>query len=237
MARAPKSKPATAEARPTRAPKPRKAKPAAATERLDELCHLLAEAIRDAPRAVDFEGLAEHLYAFAAQAPKLAARMDGSATAIAEQIAGLARVAPGIVELIGEAMRVASSLATATTGLEQAAARLEAASRGAGEALPTPPSEKLVADLREALARVDTARTAIVDALDALPRAADYEPFAKQLREIASVSPSLMEWMGEVPRVAAPLRDSVERLWEAASVLKAAGAILDGCIAVAKEGS
>ena len=61
MARAPKRKPAATEAKPTRAPKARKAKTPAAGDRLDELCHLLAEAIRDAPRAADFEGLAEHL--------------------------------------------------------------------------------------------------------------------------------------------------------------------------------
>ena len=46
-----------------------------------------------------------------------------------------------------------------------------------------------------------------------LPRREEYAPAAAQLREIASVSPTLLDWMAEVPRLSAPLRDSVERGW------------------------
>ena len=47
-----------------------------------------------------------------------------------------------------------------------------------------------------------------------------------QLREIASVSPSLMEWLREVPLLSTPLAESVRSLQEAAGDLKEARALL-----------
>lgn len=73
----------------------------------------------------------------------------------------------------------------------------------------TPPLEDVV---RDAVAR---ARLRLAEALARLPRAEDYEPVARNLRELASVSPSLLDWLGEVPPLAAPLADSVTDLREA----------------------
>ena len=63
---------------------------------------------------------------------------------------------------------------------------------------------------------VASARLHLKEALGRLPRAKDYEPVARNLRELASVSPSLLDWLGEVPPLATPLADSVADLREAA---------------------
>ena len=85
-------------------------------------------------------------------------------------------------------------------------ALLQAAS---GRAVPEP---RLPAAVREAVA---SARLRLAEALTRLPRAEDYEPVARNLRELATVSPSLLDWLGEVPPLAAPLADSVSDLREA----------------------
>ena len=64
-------------------------------------------------------------------------------------------------------------------------------------------------------AAVASARLHLNEALGRLPRAEDYEPVARNLRELASVSPSLLDWLGEVPPLATPLADSVADLQEA----------------------
>jgi hypothetical protein len=80
---------------------------------------------------------------------------------------------------------------------------------------------------REALLRIDSARGAILEALASIPRAEDYAPFARQLREIASVSPSLLTWLSEVPTLSAPLASSMRSLLDAASSLQEALEILE----------
>jgi ABC-type transporter Mla subunit MlaD len=73
---------------------------------------------------------------------------------------------------------------------------------------------------------VDSAREAILEALNGLPRDADYAPVAAQLRELATVSPSLMEWLREVPKVATPLAEALRNLHQAAADLTAASDLL-----------
>ena len=73
-----------------------------------------------------------------------------------------------------------------------------------------PPSADAAA--RDAVA---SARRRLAEALARLPRAEDYEPVARSLRELCSVSPSLLDWLGEVPPLTAPLADSVTDLREA----------------------
>ena len=77
--------------------------------------------------------------------------------------------------------------------------------------------------VREAVA---SARLRLAEALTRLPRAEDYEPVARNLRELASVSPSLLDWLGEVPPLSAPLADSVTDLREALHELDRALALL-----------
>jgi hypothetical protein len=141
------------------------------------------------------------------------------------------KVSPALVESLRAFPRLASPLAGWVSGLEQVAARLEAASRDLGA------SVRIVSrasgsvrreEVREALERIASARATLVEALESLPRGAAYAPLARQLREIATVSPSLMAWLEGVPAVTAPLEDSVRGLWEAAGELKEAQLRLEG---------
>ena len=74
------------------------------------------------------------------------------------------------------------------------------------------PSPAGTAEARAALA---SAREHLKAALERLPRREAYEPAARNLREMASVSPSLMSWLAEVPALSAPLADSMANLREA----------------------
>ena len=93
--------------------------------------------------------------------------------------------------------------------------RLAAAAPALLSALSAAPvSPKPTGDdaVREAVA---SARLRLAEALTRLPLAEDYEPVARNLRALASVSPSLLDWLGEVPVLAAPLATSVADLREA----------------------
>jgi hypothetical protein len=91
---------------------------------------------------------------------------------------------------------------------------------------PAPPSPtpglaaRAAETLHEVAQELDTLRTQLVAALDTLPSAEEYTPVAQQLRELASVSPSLLEWMEEVPRLSAPLSHSVDGLRDSADRLE-----------------
>ena len=80
--------------------------------------------------------------------------------------------------------------------------------------------------VEEARRHVDAAREALRQALDGLPRDADYRPVAAQLRELASVSPSLLDWLKGVPKLTTPLSGSVAALRRAALDLEAASDLL-----------
>ena len=84
------------------------------------------------------------------------------------------------------------------------------------DALP-PDTAALIQDVS---ARMEAAERAIDDALASLPDESDYGPVAAQLRELATVSPSLMEWMRQVPPLTAPLAQSIEALSRAAKALR-----------------
>lgn len=64
-------------------------------------------------------------------------------------------------------------------------------------------------------AAVRAAREHLEEALRTLPGPADYEPAARNLRAMASVSPSLVAWLREVPTLVTPLAGSVRGLEEA----------------------
>jgi hypothetical protein len=115
-------------------------------------------------------------------------------------------------------------------GLAHVTATLEATGRqlaAAAAALEVEPGQiEMREGLPEVARRLDSAYEAVLEALAGLPRASEYEPAARQLREIASVSPSLMEWLREVPVLSAPLAESVRSLQAAAGDLKEARALL-----------
>jgi hypothetical protein len=78
----------------------------------------------------------------------------------------------------------------------------------------------------EALGRVEAAREAVRRALADLPRESHYAPVAAQLRALASVSPSLMDWLKEVPRLTTPLSESIDALARALEDLETARDLL-----------
>jgi hypothetical protein len=75
---------------------------------------------------------------------------------------------------------------------------------------------------------VTSARDRLAAALERLPEPEDYEPAARNLRELASVSPSLLAWLREeVPALSAPLADSVADLRQALLELERALELMD----------
>jgi hypothetical protein len=172
------------------------------------------EAMLHLPRAEDYEPLATPLREFARTSPALADLLREVVTA-AGPLAGL--VGP---------------LTAAARGLQDAVASVEGTGRqltAALEAARAPKEEEGGGAARGQLtSHIEWALEAVEEALASLPSHSDYTPFARQLRELATVSPSLMEWLQEVPKVTTPLADAVDRLRDAAAELKAARALLKG---------
>ena len=76
--------------------------------------------------------------------------------------------------------------------------------------------------LTEAADRMATAHEAIRGGLASLPRERAYAEAAAHLRELATVSPSLMEWLRQLPEMSLPLGDAIASFDEAARELEAA---------------
>jgi hypothetical protein len=151
-----------------------------------------ADSLLKLPRAEDYEPLAGPLREFA-------------------------KVSPLLAESLSEVLKVAAPLASAVRNLEQVAGSLEQ-SRERLEAARAP--QGLAAPDGEVLAELEAIEVQIAGALASLPADAEYGRFAAQLREIASVSPSLMEWLEQVPRLSQPLAGSVAELAAAATRLR-----------------
>ena len=185
------------------------------SETLDQANHSFSEALLRLPRAEDYEPLAEPLREFARVSPALATALR-DVLAVASPLAAMA--AP-----LSESMR---GLAHVTATLEATGRQLFESAMALGRA--GAPQEAAVPreGLAEVARRLESAHEAVLEALAGLPRPSEYEPAARQLREIASVSPSLMEWLREVPLLTAPLTESVRALQGAAADLKAARDLL-----------
>ena len=153
---------------------------------------------------------------------------------LAESLRELALAAPSLLESLREIRSLVAPLAETLRGLERLACELDRA-RPASAPGPLPAATDgrprggdgaggaAVSDASlEVGLRIQAAQEAITAALVSLPRAEDYAPAAAQLRELASVSPSLMEWLTEVPRLSTPLAGSVRGLKQAAAELEAA---------------
>ena len=273
--------------RATRAAAPKKPaaarKPAAgvalseAVERLAELqgrlqaaVEGLGQALAEAPRAEEFQPLADHIYEFARlapplleslqEAPRLLAPLEPTARALQEvsetlhfahesfsesllrlpradefeplaaPLREFARVAPALAESLAELLKLARPLAESAARVEalaqplsQATLRLDlaAATLGAQAAAQAPaaPAALAAGPAEAAAACMERARVAILEALASLPREREYAQLAGQLRELASVSPSLLDWLGEVRATTAPLEAAVVGLRAAAADL------------------
>src|SRR5262245_60505073 len=130
------------------------------------------------------------------------------------------RVSPALVEALAALPRLGSVLAMSAERMDRAADRIEKGERAAFQAR----SSEILARLADAAADLDDVRQTLLVAISTVPREEDYLPAAQQLRELASVSPSLLEWLKEVPKLAAPLADSVTALREAAERVASARA-------------
>jgi DNA repair ATPase RecN len=249
--------------------------------RMAAACETLEHAALEAPKASDFEPLAEHLYSFAVSAPRLlesleevpkaAATIQASLASLrevaetlhdsndrladavlkvpraedyeplAEPLREFARVAPALAEALAEVLRVARPLADSVRelpALSEAIRSVRAAAKESARPKTSGSSSEASARALEAAAdRMGDASESIHAALAGLPRDPEYGRFASQLREIAAVSPSLMEWLAQVPRLTAPLEESVRDLASTAeSLSEARDSVLEALKILPREG-
>lgn len=125
-----------------------------------------------------------------------------------------------------EFARVSPALADALRGVVQERTGLAAGARATVERVAAAEATLDANRVAEALQYVDAAREAVRQALAELPGDAAYRPVARQLRELASVSPSLMDWLKEVPKLTTPLSASVTALRRAIGDLETARDLL-----------
>jgi hypothetical protein len=166
--------------------------------------------------------------------PEALAPLERATSAVAEIARGLEHAHAQLQGVVFHLPRpseyepLAEALTTATQRLETVANRIAAqpASAAPPAGAEPPLSPRLLAMRLERVGHaIESARDAIRDALRSLPPSEHYAPVARQLKELASVSPSLMEWMREVPRLTTPLTASVDALSTAADELD--GAFVD----------
>ena len=154
--------------------------------------HGWSESLLRLPRAEDYEPLTEPLREFARVSPLLAET--------------LAAVVKAVTPLPGMVQKMLGAAETLHPRPVAAAA--------SDDALRLP--------LSEAADRMATAHEAIRAGLSSLPRDRSYAQAANHLRELATVSPSLMEWLRQLPAMSVPLGDAIASLDEAARELEAA---------------
>ena len=238
--------------------------------RLQAAVEGLGQALAEAPRAEEFQPLADHIYEFARlapplleslqEAPRLLAPLEPTARALQEvsetlhfahesfnesllrlpradefeplaaPLREFARVAPALAESLAELLKLARPLAESAARVEalaqplsQATLRLDLAAAALGAQAhaqaPAAPTALAAGPAEAAAACMERARVAILEALASLPREREYAQLAGQLRELASVSPSLLDWLGEVRATTAPLEAAVAGLRAAAADL------------------
>ena len=151
-----------------------------------------SESLLRLPRAEDYEPLTEPLREFARVSPLLA-----------ETLAAVVKAVTPLPEMVQKVLGVAETLHP----------------RSASTARP---EGGLRRPLTEAADRMATAHEAIRSGLASLPRDRAYAQAAAHLRELATVSPSLMEWLRQLPEMSVPLGEAIASLDEAARELEAA---------------
>lgn len=190
-----------------------------ALEQLAETLHFTHESFNESllrlPRAEDYEPLVAPLGEFARVAP-----------ALVEALADVSRVARPLGAALQELEGVSRSLRATEERLVEALRAHAPATDGVSPAPAESTSTSPVA-VAQAAASMRAARQAILDALGSLPHEPAYAALAGQLRELATVSPSLMEWLRQTPALSAPLTSSVVSLREAAAALERGLALLE----------
>ena len=135
---------------------------------------------------------------------------------LTEPLREFARVSPLLAETLAAVVK-------AVTPLPEMVQKV----LGVAETLhPRPASARPEGGLRrpltEAADRMATAHEAIRSGLASLPRDRAYAQAAAHLRELATVSPSLMEWLRQLPEMSVPLGEAIASLDEAARELETA---------------
>ena len=165
----------------------------------------LAESLMRLPAAEDYEPLAAPLIEFT-------------------------KISPALTQTLREAV-------VSFAAVSQVTKRLEAISKALKHvetAEPAPPRAKSKADPVDAQRHgkvaeaLDTLANEIDAALEKIPKDPEYARVAEQLRELATVSPSLMEWMKEVRPLSPPLAGSVVTLRRVATSLRDNASVLRG---------
>ena len=165
----------------------------------------LAESLMRLPAAEDYEPLAAPLIEFT-------------------------KISPALTATLREAVVSFSAVSQVTKRLEGITRSLK--QMESAEHVPAKPKAKTEnadaarhAHVAEAL---DTLANEIDGALEKIPKDPEYARVAEQLRELATVSPSLMEWMKEVKPLSPPLAGSVLTLRRVATSLRDNAALLRG---------
>lgn len=166
----------------------------------------LAESLMRLPAAEDYEPLAAPLIEFTKISPALTATLR-------EAVVSFSAVSQVTKRLEG----ISRSLKQMESAEHAPAARPKAKTDNAGAARQAHVAETL-----------DTLANEIDGALEKIPKDPEYARVAEQLRELATVSPSLMEWMKEVKPLSPPLAGSVLTLRRVATSLRENAALLRG---------
>ncbi|HET7292075.1 MAG TPA: hypothetical protein VFM88_06605 [Vicinamibacteria bacterium] len=126
-----------------------------------------------------------------------------------------ARVSPALAETLASVVREVTPLPAVAHRLLEA---LQA--RGDGRSEQGTVDEGMRTSLEDAVERMAAVRSVLREALAALPRDRSYAAAATQLRELATVSPSLMAWMKHLPPLTMPLAEAVAGLEQAVRELE-----------------
>ena len=165
----------------------------------------LAESLLRLPAAEDYEPLAAPLVEFT-------------------------RISPALTQTLREAV-------VSFAAVSQVTKRLEAISKSlkqAESADPAPAGSKTRPETGDSARHgkvaesLETLANEIDGALEKIPKDPEYARVAEQLRELATVSPSLMDWMKEVKPLSPPLAGSVLTLRRVATRLRENASVLRG---------
>jgi DNA repair ATPase RecN len=165
----------------------------------------LAESLMRLPAAEDYEPLAAPLIEFT-------------------------KISPALTETLREAVVSFAAVSQVTKrleGISKSLKQMETAELSSARAKPkadpsqTPRHGKVAEHL-------ETLANEIDGALEKIPKDPEYARVAEQLRELATVSPSLMEWMKEVKPLSPPLAGSVLTLRRVANSLRENASVLRG---------
>jgi hypothetical protein len=163
----------------------------------------LTESLMQFPTAEDYEPLAAPLVEFARVQPALTESLRAAVISFAT-VSEVAKRLDGASKLLTQEERAEPAPDQGNEKAENAAA----------------PRRSVVAESLETLANE------IDEALEKIPKDPEYARVAEQLRELATVSPSLMDWLKSVKPLSPPLARSVVTLRRVATSLRENASIL-----------